>query len=397
MKYIKFLLPILIVFLTIGYAAQNITLSITGDAYIATDIEEFDVYISDLSLNGTQKLSMVNSSTSFTFKTGYRLDGDTVTYEVANNSAKFDALVTTECISDNLSGSHSISESTFETPTLINAKETKNGVVETSLEGQLELSESNITCTITATPVERNELGEGEVPEAANPWKIGNEITIDTETFNIISSTEDTVTLLAQHNLGTDYRQNESENSVTFTKSSGWAYSPGPKEIDIQAHAGNAKTYVNEYVIYLKSLTGDSNLTGNLITLTELKNLGCTINDNYAPDDEMTCANSKYSSWLVNGQYWWTRSASPRYLEEVWIMLDDGFMNNYFYHDAVGIRPIITISKEALSMSIIEFTIDGLPYHAYEGMTWGEWTESEFNVDSFTDSGNGIYTGDWYH
>ena len=40
MKYVKFILPMLIIFLTIGYAAINVTLSISGDAYISSDLDD---------------------------------------------------------------------------------------------------------------------------------------------------------------------------------------------------------------------------------------------------------------------------------------------------------------------------------------------------------------------
>ena len=40
-----------------------------------------------------------------------------------------------------------------------------------------------------------------------------------------------------------------------------------------------------------------------------------------------------------------------------------------------------TVSK----VSLISFTIDGTSYQAEEGMTWGEWVESEYNTDGYLD------------
>ena len=71
------------------------------------------------------------------------------------------------------------------------------------------------------------ECGEGYI-------SIGTKISIGEEEFNVISQTDDTVTKLAQYNIGTDYRQSENENRVTFSDTGGWEYTPGPKEIDIQ-------------------------------------------------------------------------------------------------------------------------------------------------------------------
>ena len=33
--------------------------------------------------------------------------------------------------------------------------------------------------------------------------------------------------------------------------------------------------------------------------------------------------------------------------------------------------------------NIITFAIDGIEYQAEEGMTWGEWIESEYNTDGW--------------
>jgi hypothetical protein len=33
-------------------------------------------------------------------------------------------------------------------------------------------------------------------------------------------------------------------------------------------------------------------------------------------------------------------------------------------------------------VNLITFTIDGTEYQAEEGMTWGEWVDSEYNVDN---------------
>lgn len=42
--------------------------------------------------------------------------------------------------------------------------------------------------------------------------------------------------------------------------------------------------------------------------------------------------------------------------------------------------------------SLITFTVDGVEYQAEEGMTWGEWVGSEYNVNGvfFIDVDNSI-------
>jgi hypothetical protein len=47
--------------------------------------------------------------------------------------------------------------------------------------------------------------------------------------------------------------------------------------------------------------------------------------------------------------------------------------------------------------NLITFTISGTEYQAEEGMTWGEWLESEYNTNNFVNPGGCIATNydDW--
>jgi hypothetical protein len=44
----------------------------------------------------------------------------------------------------------------------------------------------------------------------------------------------------------------------------------------------------------------------------------------------------------------------------------------------------------AVNANLISFTIDGETYYAEEGMTWGEWVESEYNTNGYTISPDGV-------
>ena len=180
-------------------------------------------------------------------------------------------------------------------------------------------------------------------------YAVGEEVTIAEEAFNVVKDNGDTVTLLAAYNLGDDYRQTSVQNNENLADKSGWEYNPGPNEIDIQLYDGSSKTYVNNYVTYLKEITGDNNLSATLITLSQLKELGCTINDDYSYTKGLTCANSEHSAWLVNEQGWWTRSVtSVNNADWVWLVEDNGDFLLFPYNYRCGVRPVITISKEAL-------------------------------------------------
>ncbi len=178
----------------------------------------------------------------------------------------------------------------------------------------------------------------------------GDVVVIENEMFNVVSYDDETVTLLAKYNLGTDYRQTKTQNGVTFSENIGWEYTPGPKEIDIQAYDGETKTYINEYVAYLKDKTGDVNITGTLMTLSQLKDLGCNINDDYihAIGGIPICADSEHISWLANGQRWWTRSAHPLEDKRIWRLNGSGLLYSNFNYDFVPVRPVITMSRNVL-------------------------------------------------
>ena len=171
------------------------------------------------------------------------------------------------------------------------------------------------------------------------------------------------MTVLAKYNLNKSYRQSSTTNYVKFASSPGWPYGSGPQEIDIFTYSTNPKTYVNQYVSYLKSELGNPNLTGDLITLKQLKSLGCTLNDDYTYSSTATCANSAHASWVVNGQYWWTKSSEPAYSMHIWY----GATTGRLYHTgdmspSYGVRPVITTTKVSPAIdATITCTITATP------------------------------------
>ena len=52
-----------------------------------------------------------------------------------------------------------------------------------------------------------------------------------------------------------------------------------------------------------------------------------------------------------------------------------------------------TIAVKAVPKTIINFTIDGTSYQAEEGMTWGDWVNSEYDNDEFSVDINAIKKG----
>ena len=350
MKKTKFMIGFILLFMVIGIAAVTTNVIVNMSTPINQNPDDFLVYFSDVEVNGTQDLSLVKSEKELVFNGEFSAVGDkkVISYDVTNASQNYDAEILIDCTE---STTYLNITNVFDMKNVLSARSSRTGTL--TIELSTAVSEEvtqDVTCTITANAVERESQGSGDVGEPAeNPYAIGKEVSIGDEKFNIISSTDTTVTMLAQYNLGTDYRQSTTTNYVTFSDSKGWEYKPGPKEIDIQSYDGNANTYVNNYVTYLQGVTGDTSLSGTLITLTELKSLGCTINDDYSNSSGHTCANSEYAEWLVNGDNWWTRSADPTSSNFVWFVYSNGGLNyNSYDGNEHGVRPVITISKSVL-------------------------------------------------
>jgi hypothetical protein len=150
--------------------------------------------------------------------------------------------------------------------------------------------------------------------------------------------------MLAEYNLGLDYRQSVVPNNVKFSETVEWEYEPGEQEIDIQTWSTNPKTYINAYVDYLKEELNDNSVTGDLITLKELKKLGCRIQEDYSyTEEDLYC-----EGWVGNHQSWWTRSAISNHYVGVWYVYRYNIEGNDYHYTRAGVRPVITISKSAL-------------------------------------------------
>lgn len=269
------------------------------------------------------------------------------------------------------------------------------------------LSESKISTSVKLT---FNWVESDGVVEIVT-YDIGQEITIDTEKFNVISDNGDTVTMLAQYVLDTDNRQNSSSMEffapfpyVDMRTPGGWGKPLEPLDFDIHVYSTEAALYVDNYVNYLNEYLNSTTITGDLITLKQLKALGCNIDDGYSRDF-YNCDESQYIDFIFNAQYWMTRSAD---IDET---------NDYFYVDTVriqssdlgggsgGVRPVITISKTDLDnldsvvdTNIINFYIDGTLYQAEEGMTFIEWAYSSYNTsgDFTRNNASTCTTSDFY-
>lgn len=347
MRKMKYVIGIFLLFMVIGFATVTVSLSLSGNARLTGDIGDFKVYFSDVKMNDEQNLRLVKSETEIMFDVLLQEIGTTykISYDVTNASSMFDANLSVSCTQ----GDEYVSViNDFDSSTLP-ALTTRTGdltIKKLKAYGSDTNKDYTITCSIVASPVERDSQASGEVSiPATQIVRIGDVISLAGENFNVIGIDDTSVTLFARYNLGTNYRQTEDKNYVSFSDTNGWS-TDSPSDVYIQSYSGNAKTYVNSYVSFLRSQLGITNVYGDLITLKQLKGLGCDVTDDYSMTmDGMRCNNSANLYFLENSQNWWTRSVFSSeyiYYGVPGVSFNYGYDYGYSYPSA-GIRPVITI------------------------------------------------------
>ena len=181
---------------------------------------------------------------------------------------------------------------------------------------------------------------------------VGSEICIDKECFYVISSTDDTVTMLAKYNLYVGGEYNTSwtaygDEATGKQDSTMLGYVLGQSIRNGTTAFSNTNStyeesivegYVNNYKTILESDYGVDVVEARLITRVELtsEEIGCSATD-------YTCTGSAYP-WIYSTSYW---SGSAILADYVWFVSSDGYFSFYDYNDDsdFGVRPVIIISK----------------------------------------------------
>ena len=244
-------------------------------------------------------------------------------------------------------------------------------------------------------------------------YKIGSEICFDTECFYVISSDNNTVTLLSKYNLyvgnecsssissscrtygdeatgkqdyrmlGYVYGQTLRKGTMKFSNDMYWSPSISDAK-NVYNENSVLYTYVENYKSFLEKL-GLEVYEARVIHSEELENLGCILSTNCY--EGCTCIGAP--NWVYSTSYW----TGISYFEPgIWIVRSDGMFCGWMVSNDydLGLRPVIVVPKSeivdndsGLIKNVIEFTIDGVKYEAKEGMTWREWVNSEYNVDNY--------------
>lgn len=225
-------------FMTIGFAAISTSLSITGKTTVATTIDDFKVYFSDVKVNGVQDLSLVENETALNFDfyieevgTSYTID-----YNVTNGSKYYDASLSMSCTNGN---NYLSIVNTFDTSTNLVAKQTRSGSLVMKKIKSIakdEVTSNKVVCTLTASPVERTTINNDDADDSIAKYIVGKEIAIGDEVFNIISDNGDTVSVFARYNISDvePYKQTSTKVRTSFSTNTDWESDSEIKDIDIQ-------------------------------------------------------------------------------------------------------------------------------------------------------------------
>ena len=373
---------VLVLLLTIGFAAVATTLVLNVAAVIGANQEDFDVYFSKAStdVGGT---AVINPDTRriITYTTK-ELKGigekATLEYTVMNNSSQYDADVSVTFTATNVvddkdyTDYYSITRTGFDVGnnTVVRSKKSVDGTIVISLlKPVLEDVEIEFTLTLTVNATERIEEGI-YIPlyeiVSGDLDTVGSEVKIADEEFYVIGQEDSThVKLLTKYNLGVGYgTAYESKQDPTATAwvsgSTGGAGSIGfastgywgtnvstyPEYVYTnEKENNNYKTYlaeyIEEYVEYLE--TYGVRVTGRLISKEEIE----TVVNNGNPLSECylsSCASDLTGKEWIHSVSYWTGTASSD--DRVWEMrLNGQFSTNFYYSGIFGVRPVIILEK----------------------------------------------------
>lgn len=184
--------------------------------------------------------------------------------------------------------------------------------------------------------------------------QIGDEIVCGTESFNVISSDESNINMIAKYNLNVGDNKNPNKKeliqgqdilgfkdnfptygNVSFSTTNYWNGTIG----FIYNENSLISQYLDSYKKYLLDRTKMSEVLVTLLSSEQANMLGCNINTN-------TCLNSPYS-FLYNTSYFLGSSANAN---DIYVIEANGnyTVTNYNNSNYFGVRPVITIKKQVL-------------------------------------------------
>ena len=428
--------------LTIVYAALSTTLNIQGNAQVVAsswDIHLDNVKVTNGSVSGNAPT--ITGPTTATFSTTLNMPGDFYEFTIdVVNDGSIDAMIDSVTKEPTLTTNQAkylnyIVE--YQNGESINTKQlvSKNSYIRLKVRVEFRkdiiasdlptTSETlNLAFTVnyvqsdgTASSVKDN--GEVKLINviSGDGTNKSDEVCIGEECFYVMYSDDTTITMLAKYNLyvgnecnytsctaygeeatgkqdstmlGYVSGQSIRKGTTKFSNTNYWSSTVSSYPSYVCDSKSTLYSYVENYKTYLSTL-GVTPSEARLITKEEIETLGCS-------SSSYSCKSAP--SWVYATSYWLGSAHSTTH---VWVVYSDGDFdyNGYSFNLNYGCRPVIVISKDLIdnvsstSKKIVEFSVDGVVYQAEEGMTWGEWVDSKYNVDNFYFNDLGYISGDY--
>ena len=379
------LIMIVIFGVSVGYAAMNRTLNITGSSKVEKNTWNvyFDnILVRDGSVEAELQVVDTTTKTTVDFSTTLNLPGDFYEFTVdVKNDGTIDAMIDSIENTLNLTDeqkkyiSYTI---TYQCDKEIKAKHVVNSEdflrVKVRVEYRTDITESdlptidqNLDLSFTLNYVQADSTGEiiknnGIICANGEVNEIGTIATIGTDKFYIMGLDGDNVKLLSMYNLyvgnecssytgadscvsygekatgmqdknmrGNELNQNLRKGTTSFSNNeySGTNYSDYSGSI--------VEGYVNNYKDKLEEKFGVDVMEARLITKDEL------IDSNTFACVENSVCSTKYP-WIYSTSYWTGSAINNEYV--LHISSNRGFFNSHaFYLNNYGVRPVIVISK----------------------------------------------------
>ena len=183
---------------------------------------------------------------------------------------------------------------------------------------------------------------------------VGDEIVCGTEEFNVISSDENTITMLAKYNLNVGANKTTStENiqdkdvlgkkpnvvtygNIAFSSTNYWSYITDSNFI--YNENSNIYEYLNSYKNYLSNRAKISDAVVTLLSKEQAEALGCDLGG-------ANCSSSRYK-FLYTTSYWLGSSGDAN---SIYTISSDGNYSKTSYNNAndFGVRPVVSITKKS--------------------------------------------------
>ena len=156
MKKTKFMIGFTLLFMLIGIAAVTTNVIVNMSTPINQNPDDFLVYFSDVRVNGTQDLSLVENEQKLVFNGEFTAVGDkkVISYDVTNASKNYDAEILIDCTE---STTYLNITNVFDVKNVLSARSSRTGTLTIELANAVsEEVSQDVTCTITANAVERD-------------------------------------------------------------------------------------------------------------------------------------------------------------------------------------------------------------------------------------------------